>query len=89
MFKKNPNNKHQHHRLHTDSDTIHLTYGNHEIPIQVGYRPTEVLTGSTGEGVPVCHGDLNYLATEITDDGFVLYAKIKMNQASIVWVTVI
>lgn len=69
---------------------ISLASGKHEIQIQTDPSegsPTKVYTwiSEPTPGVCVCLGDVNLAGTTSLPDGFVLYADIKSNTATVNW----
>lgn len=69
------------------SGDILLGYGLHEVKVVIDGKPCTVFLSieDPTDGVAVCHGDVNKIGVRILDDGFIIYADIKTNTASIQW----
>lgn len=72
----------------TEVGDLNLSYGDHEIVFHRGYRPKRVVLHANNEyGLPVCHGELNFVTATIIDDGFILHARVRTNDTYILWLT--
>lgn len=75
-------------RFYDEIGDLNLAYGDHEIVFHRGYQPKRVLIHVNNEhGLPVCQGEINYVSSTIIDDGFILHAKIRTNEAYVLWLT--
>ena len=68
------------------TEALLLASGNHEIVVKTGFPPTKVFVSVTDEGVQACGGDLSNAATSLQEDGFILYANIKSDNATVKWI---
>lgn len=75
-------------QFYSEIGDLNLSFGKHDIVFHRGYQPKRVLIHvNNGEGLPVCQGELNYVSSTILDDGFILHADIRSNDAYVLWVT--
>jgi len=66
--------------------SITLGPGEHQITIGTEFGdPSEVFLSvqEPNNGVPTCVGDLNWVAARLTGTGFILFANIKSNSATV------
>lgn len=73
-------------RIPSEAERIILPFGDHVISVKLEGKPSEVYVSLTEEGGPVCGGDVSTTGVTLLDDGFVLYAHVKGNEASVRWV---
>ena len=46
-------------------------------------NPTRVFLATEETGTPSCVGDVNWVSSQMVEDGFILYAKIKSNSCKV------
>ena len=75
-------------QIYMEIGDLNLAYGDHDIVFHWGYEPKRVLVHVNNDyGLPVCQGEINYVSTTILDDGFILHAKIRTDDAYVFWMT--
>lgn len=72
-----------------DEGTIVLATGRYEWFIKTKVRPAQVyLAEEMVAGLPVCQAKTNMYGVSLRPDGFVLYAEVNSNVASVHWTAI-